>query len=159
MESEHRDTHIVRNALVFSMTIIVGIVGYFYYTNVFRDKPQDLIETQSEKIEFGTRVPQGFPQDILTEADVLFEQSYSLVYPDQRQHTVVFSTTRSLEESQQMYAEYLRLNNWIISNESSNEATASFYATKEPKEMNVFVFFDEGTAKNMVSISVLEKIK
>lgn len=159
MESENNNKHIMRNALIFSITIILCVGGYFYYTNIFHKEVQNLIEIEPQKTEYGTVAPQDFPQDFLSEVNSPLEQSYALEYPSQKQQTIVFESARSLEENQRIYTEYLQNNGWAITANSFDEKTIFFYAIKESTELSILVFFDESVAKNKVSISVLNTTK
>lgn len=157
MEPEIHNAHTMRNALIFSITIILCIGGYFYYTQFFQKKIQNPDEPR--KIEYGTTAPQDFPREFLSEVSAPLEQSYALKYPDQKQETIVFESTRSLEENQRIYTDYLISNKWLILANSFDEKTVSFYATNESMEMNILIFFDESVATNKVSISVLDTSK
>lgn len=156
MESENNDTHIMRNALIFSVTILLCVGGYFYYTQFVQKKVQ--VSDGPKKTEYGTVAPQDFPQDFLSEVNTPLEQSYVLEYPNQQQQTIVFETIKSLEENQRVYNEYLQNNGWNITENLSDEISVFFYAVKENKEVNILVFFDESVAKNKVSISVLDTL-
>lgn len=153
MEPEIHNAHTMRNALIFSIAIILCIGGYFYYTRFFQKKIQN--PDEPKKTEYGTALPQDFPREFLSEVSTPLEQSYVLEYPDQKQETIVFESARSLEENQKIYADYLTSNKWLILANSFDEKTVSFYATKESMEMNILIFFDESVATNKVSISVL----
>ncbi len=154
MESENNDKHIMRNALIFSITIMLCVGGYFYYTQFVQKELQ--ITDEPKKTEYGTVAPQDFPQDFLSEVNTPLEQSYMLEYPSQKQQTIVFESTKSLEENQRIYTEYLHNNGWSITTNSFDEKTIFFYAIKESTELSILVFFDESVAKNKVSISVLD---
>ncbi|OHA79799.1 MAG: hypothetical protein A2V96_02070 [Candidatus Yonathbacteria bacterium RBG_16_43_6] len=147
----------MRNALIFSITIMLCVGGYFYYTQFVQKELQ--ISDEPKKTEYGTVAPQDFPQDFLSEVNTPLEQSYVLEYPNQKQQTIVFETARSLEENQRIYTEYLQNNGWAITANSFDEKYVSFYASKEGAELNIVVFFDESVAKNKVSISVLNTTK
>lgn len=154
MESENNDKHIMRNALIFSITIILCVGGYFYYTQFIQKKVQ--VSDEPKKTEYGTVAPQNFPREFLSGVSTPLEQSYTLEYPDQQQQqTIVFETAQSLEENQRIYNEYLQNNGWTITTNSSNDSNVFFYATKGSAELNILIFFDESVAKNKVSISVL----
>jgi len=157
MESGTHDKHIMRNALIFSITIILCVGGYFYYTQVVQEKIE--ISVEPKKTEFGTVAPQDFPRELLSEVITPLEQSYVLEYPSQKQQTIVFESTRSLEENQRIYTEYLQNNGWSITTDSFDEKTIFFYALKESTELSILVYFDESIAKNKISISVLSTSK
>lgn len=154
MEPGIHSAYTMRNALIFSITIVLCVGGYFYYSQFIQKKVQ--ISDEPKKTEYGTIAPQDFPRELLAEVNTPLEQSYALEYPGQQQQTIVFETVRSLEENQRIYNEYLQNNGWHIITDSSGEKNVFFYATKESMELNILVFFDESVAKNKVSISILD---
>lgn len=154
LESENNDKHIMRNALIFSITIMLGVGGYFYYTNVFHKEVQNLIEIEPQKTEYGTVAPQDFPQDFLSEVNTPLEQSYVLEYPGQRQSTIVFVSEKSITDIQKIYTDYFVNNQWVIMNNSVDIDSVAFYAKKGTDEINLVV--SRRDAVTQVSMSVVK---
>ena len=120
----------------------------------FRKLPESF--PKPTKINFEAIVPTDFPTNIPLEKGVKLEQSYSLDYPGQKQLSVVFFSAKTVEENADLYADFLKKQNWNISNTYKGEKISSFYATKEEYEINVTIV-DE-VSPILVSISVLRKL-
>lgn len=123
--------------------------------------PQELQESfpKPTKTEFATTTPEGFVSDVPLEEGIFFEQSYSFEYPEQKQLSVVFYSSKSAKENFDLYVNYIQENNWMTLNTYESEKLFSLYAVRENNNLNVTIS-DESTEMFMrseVSISVLVK--
>ncbi len=124
----------------------------------------DNVETrvEAEKLDYGTTTPSGFPSDIPVEEGAELEESYDLNYDGQRQLTITFPSTKTVEENYALYEDFLLKNSWDISNKYTEQKIASLYGTKWDidlsYETNVTIIESIGatSTKSQVSISVLE---
>lgn len=124
-------------------------------------KEDQAVKTSSEpkKTDFGTNLPTDFPTDIPVEKGVKVDQSYSLNYEGQKQLTIVFPSNRTVKENYTLYEDFLKKQNWNISNKLEKNEIASLYGTKGSNDINVTI--SENTSatsmKSQVSISILKK--
>ncbi|MCR4286179.1 MAG: hypothetical protein NUW00_04765 [Candidatus Kaiserbacteria bacterium] len=110
------------------------------------------------RTDFGASVPDGFVADIPVEGGVMFEQSYSLEYPEQKQLSVVFPSALNVKENYILYEDFLKDQGWNVLNRYESDMVSSLYATKENEEVNVTIGeLGAGMAKSQVSISILKK--
>lgn len=154
MESENNDKHIMRNALIFSMTIMLCVGGYFYYTQFVQKELQ--ISVEPKKTEYGTVAPQDFPQDFLPEVNTPLEQSYTLDYPEQRQSTIVFVSGKSITDIQKTYTDHFVNNQWEIMSNSVDTDLVAFYAKRDATEINLVATRQDVVTQ--VSISVINPL-
>jgi len=112
-----------------------------------------------ETINFGTSTPPDFPINIPIEKGSKFEQSYATYYPEQKQLTIVFRSTKTVKENYTLYADFLKKENWVISNKNESDGVSFLYGTKGSNDINVTISSDISTisTKSQVSISILEK--
>lgn len=108
------------------------------------------------KTEFGTSIPHNFIADIPLEEGVVFEQSYSLEYPEQEQLSVVFFSSKAVSDNYVVYKDFLSEQNWMVLNTHEGEEVSSLYAVKEDTIINVTIG-SSIDAQSEVSISVLKK--
>lgn len=117
-------------------------------------------QPEPEKTDFGASVPTDFPTDIPLEQGVKVEQSYGLNYVGQKQLTIVFLSVKTVKENLSLYADFLKKQNWIISNKYESAELSSLYGTKENNDINVTI--SENTLsisiQSRVSISILKKL-
>jgi len=149
--------------LIATSVIVITGVGLFTW-GIQKDnqnfKQQTVTPTQEpQKIEFGTKIPTDFPTDIPVEQGVTVEQSYSLNYVGQKQLTIVFPSSKTVEENYALYADFLKNKNWNISNKYESMKVSSLYGTKESNDINVTISDNTSnpSVKSQVSISVLKK--
>lgn len=119
-------------------------------------------ENQSQepkKTDFGTDMPTDFPTDIPIESGAKFEQSYGLNYDGQKQLSIVFLSAKTVKENYTLYADFLKKQNWNVSNTYDNPTVSSLYGTKDNNEINVTIgeSTSNASAKSQLSISVLKK--
>ncbi len=112
-----------------------------------------------EKTEFGSVVAPDFPTDIPLEAGAQISQSYSVNYAEQKQLTLVFLSTKTIQENYTLYAEFLKQQNWNVSNQYESETLSSLYGTKDQYSINITMSADTSASstQSQVSISVLKK--
>ena len=112
-----------------------------------------------EKTEFGSVVAPDFPTDIPLEAGAQISQSYSLDYTGQRQLTIVFTSTQTVQENYALYADFLKQHDWTLVNQHESETLSFLYATKEQNAINVTLSADVSASpdQSQVSISVLKQ--
>jgi len=150
------------------LTLIVLVVVIIFVVLVVNQKrnvaptptPQVAeLSQEPQKIDFGTNMPTDFPTDIPVEKGVKVEQSYSLNYAGQKQLTIVFLSTKTVKENYTLYADFLKKQNWNISNKYESANVSSLYGTKESNDINVTISENISAAgvKSQVSISVLKK--
>lgn len=116
--------------------------------------------TTPQKTDFGTSMPPDFPTDIPIESGVQMEQSYSINSSGQKQLTIVFLSDKTVKENYSLYADFLKKQNWNISNTYESLKVSSLYGTKGNNDMNVTISENTSTTsiKSQVSISVLKKL-
>lgn len=121
--------------------------------------PSAVSTEEPQKSDFGTNMPADFPTDIPVEEGVKVEQSYSLNYAGQKQLTIVFPSTKTVKENYALYADFLKKQNWNVSNKYESPSVSSLYAAKENNDINVTISESATTpsVKSQVSISVLKK--
>lgn len=114
---------------------------------------------EPQKTDFGTSMPTDFPTDIPVEKGIKFEQSYGLNYAGQKQLTIVFQSTKTVKENYALYSEFLKKNNWNISNKYESPKLSSLYGAKENNDINVTISENSTTpsVKSQVSVSILKK--
>ncbi|MCK9345020.1 MAG: hypothetical protein M0P64_02755 [Candidatus Pacebacteria bacterium] len=122
---------------------------------------QTTISAQPVKTDFGISVPADFPADIPTEKGAKVEQSYSLNYANQKQLTIVFLSAKTVKENYNLYADFLKKQNWSVANTYEGIPVSSLYATKENNDINITISENISTPmiKSQVSISVLKNEK
>lgn len=111
-----------------------------------------------QKTTFGASLPTDFPTDIPVEKGIKFEQSYSLNYVGQKQLTIVFPSVKTVKENYALYTDFLKKQNWNISNKYESEELSSLYGTKGTFDINVTI--DKNIAapiQSQVSVSMLKK--
>ena len=151
--------------LILIATSVIVITGVVLFTWVIQKdnqnfKQQAVTPTQEpQRTEFGTNIPTDFPTDIPVEQGIAVEQSYSLNYVGQKQLTIVFISSKTVEENYALYADFLKNKNWNISNKYESIKVSSLYGTKESNDINVTISDNTSnpSAKSQVSISVLKK--
>ncbi len=140
--------------------IVVGIGTYFYF-NLIKRSPTvatNAISTEPTKTDFGENLPIDFPTNIPVESGVKVNQSYSLDYIGQKQLTIVFPSTKTIKQNYDLYTDFLKKDNWAVSNKYESITISSLYGTKERNDINVTISAGTGTStKSQVSISVLKK--
>jgi hypothetical protein len=148
---------------LFALTIVMVIVS-FVYLDVFERvvpvqntvvEPPKTVAVTEPRTDFGTTVPDDFPTTIPLEAGVVMNQSYSLDYPGQKQLTAVFLSKKTMKENYTLYADFLKKDQWTITNPYEGKTLSSLYALKGKNEMNITI--SAGEAGSEVSISVLKK--
>lgn len=151
-----------RTTLIVASILIVAGLGVFIVKqkSVQTAKDQTVaISPEPQRTDFRTNMPTDFPIDIPVERGVKVEQSYSLNYVGQKQLTFVFQSTKTVKENYSLYSDFLKKQNWIVSNKYESSKVSSLYGTKENNDINVTI--SENTAfapiKSQVSISVLKK--
>lgn len=149
-----------------SIVVVVGVVGFVVYkqkgkqgTIPVAEKINITTTPEPKRTDFGTKMPTDFPTDIPVEKGVKVEQSYSLNYVGQKQLTIVFLSTKTVKENYALYADFLKKQNWSISNKYESTKLSSLYGTKESNDINITISENTtaSTTKSQVSISVLKK--
>lgn len=131
--------------LVLYVTIKVGKEYLYKPTEMMTGVPPKDADTshttfpEPEKIDFGASFPTDFPADIPTEKDAKLTQSYSLDYPEQKQLSIFFDSTKTVKENYALYSDYAKKEGWNILNTEEKSNLSFLYATKESMEMNVTV--------------------
>lgn len=117
------------------------------------------VSTEPQKTDFGVSVPTDFPTDIPIENGAKVEQSYSLNYVGQKQLTIVILSVKTVNENYSLYADFLKLNGWNVSNKYESPKLSSLYGTKENNDINVTISENSSASsvKSQVSISILKK--
>jgi len=155
-----------RTILLVTASVVVLIeVTFIMYKqsvdNVAQPLAEQTVEKQSDlqKIDFGSEVPNDFPTDIPLEDGAEVEQSYGLNYAGQNQLTIVFPSTKTIKENYTFYADYLEKQNWIVSNKYESEKLSSLYGTKESNDINITISENiaSSSVESKVSISILKK--
>lgn len=116
------------------------------------------VATDPTRTEFGTKPPADFPTSIPLEQGADVTQSYSLGYTGKKQLTIVFSSTKTVKQNYDLYADFLKNDGWDGVNTYESATVSSMYAKKQGKEMNVTISAGapSATSKSQVSISVLD---
>ncbi len=147
---------------------VMGVVlyGFQYITERTIDTlpTENIVEIQESfpvptRIDNGPVAPIDFVDDIPLEEGVLFEQSYSLEYPEEKQHSVVFVSSKTAKENYALYTDFMKERNWMILNTHEGEGLFSLYAVKDENTVNVTIHEEtiDGNTKTEVSISILKK--
>jgi len=167
-------------ALVLIAIILIATAGFGIYIfqknkkvvtvpptqNIEQPVVKENIVTESQpqepqKTEFGTEMPTDFPSNIPVEKGAEVQQSYGLNYDSQKQLSIVFLSTKTVEENFALYKDFLEKQNWNIYNKYESPEISSLYGygTKESNEINVTISENtsNASAKSQVSISVLKK--
>lgn len=152
--------------------VVVLILFFFLYlyinlqksTNIVTEEhltvsPAVISNDNPKKTNFGEIPSPDFPTNIPLEEGVKINQSYSLDYIGQKQLTIVFMSMKTIKENYNLYADFLKKDNWNISNKYESKDLASLYAVKGQNEINVTISSNDSNTitKSMVSISVLKK--
>lgn len=142
--------------IVCGITVLALISG-IAYAYVY---PQNPVPQGPPRTDFGTSAPPDFPANIPVESDAKINQSYSLDYTGQKQLTIVFLSAKTVEENHSLYTDFLKNQNWDISNTYSTSSLSSLYGTKENYDINVTISKDSSntTVESQISISVLKKL-
>jgi hypothetical protein len=139
---------------------------YFYISYYYNKTPQIkdslvsvLVATttevvQNKKINFGTNLPPYFPTGIPIENGVILEQSYGFYYAGQKQVTVVFASTKTVEDNFSLYSTFFTKNGWVTSNQYIANGISTMYVTKGNTELNL-VISSSTLNKTQVSLSLL----
>lgn len=155
-----------RNILLVIASVVVLIaISFIMYkqseNKIVQPLAGQVAEKQNEpkRTDFGTKIPTDFPTDIPIEKGVKVEQSYSLNYVGQKQLTIVFLSTKTVKENYAIYADFLKKQNWSISNKYESTKISSLYSIKDSNEINITISNNTSAAstKSQVSISVLKK--
>lgn len=148
------------NILIGAMTIAMVVIGVLFYIQKNSKNVSQTSSQEPQKTEFGAKAPSDFPVDIPIEAGVQVEQSYGLNYVGQKQLTIVFLSSKTIEENYSLYSDFLKKQNWNIVNEYKSPKLSSLYGTKESYDINVTISENTSSpsAKSQVSISVLKKL-
>ena len=119
----------------------------------------ELVPQELQRTEFGTSMPTDFPADIPVEKDAKVDQSYRLSYTGQMQLAFAFESAKTAIENYDLYADFLKKQNWNVSNKYESATVSSLYGTKEANDINVTMSENAGAVgvKSQVSISVLKK--
>lgn len=145
----------IEGLLVILFVIIVAFVVVYFYPNLPQtpNTPIAITATSTEptRTDFGTASAPDFPSNIPVEQGVKVNQSYSLDYSGQKQLTIVFSTTKTVKQNYNLYADFLKKDGWAIANKYESVNVSSLYGTKQSNDINVTI------TKEQVSISVLKK--
>lgn len=148
----------IRDILIGVMTIAMVVVGSFAF-QMYRSSTVQSQEPQ--RTDFGASVPTDFPTDIPIEKGVRVEQSYGLSYAGQKQLTIVFLSAKTVKENYVLYANFLKKQNWSISNTYESTKISSLYGTKESNDINITMSDNSSgmsiSMKSQVSISILKK--
>lgn len=145
--------------LVIISVIVLIAVTFVMYKQSMKNVVQPLAEqTEIQKTDFGSEIPNDFPTDIPIEGAAEVEQSYSLNYTGQNQLTIVFPSTKTVKENYTLYTSFLEKQQWDISNKYESKKLSSLYGTKESNDINITLSENTATSsKSQVSISVLKK--
>lgn len=114
---------------------------------------------EPKKTEFGDKLPTGFPVSIPLEQDIHWDQNYSLDYSGWKQFTTIFSSRETVKKNYDLYTEFLKKDEWTISDTHESDEVSSLHALKERNELNATFLRNQsnGDVKSQVSISILEK--
>ena len=146
--------------------VTLGISAYLgYFSSNEKTETQSSVVTTTttqafvpKKTDFGTSTPANFPMTIPLEKGARVEQSFNLHYFAQNQLTFVFLSTKTVKENVALYSDFLKKQNWHISNTYASTTLSSLYATKGSQDINVTISEHTATStKSQVSISVLNK--
>lgn len=149
-----------------SIAVVVGVVVIAVYKQKGRqdvmpvsEKIKTTTAPEPKRTDYGTKLPTNFPADIPVEKGVKVEQSYSLNYVGQKQLTIVFQSTKTVKENYAIYEDFLKKENWSISNKYESAKLSSLYGTKDSNDINVTISESAvaSSVKSQVSISVLKK--
>ncbi len=157
------EIYLLKYLVVFLSIVILGVFFYVEKPNLgFNLKPLENEKTDNvpQKIDFGVNTPTDFPGDIPIEKGSKVEQSYGLNYAGQEQLTIVFFSTKTVNENYTLYSNFLEKQNWTISNKYESPKVSSLYGVKEGNDINVTISesLSAGiTTKSSVSISILKK--
>lgn len=152
--------------LIITVLLIVFVLTVLIVSQKRNTPPQPVTQTEQispipqepKKTDFSTSIPTDFPTDIPLEKGIKIEQSYSLNYTDQKQLTVVFPSTKTVKENYTLYTDFLKEQEWNISNKYESEDISSLYGMKEYSEINITISNNiSTTTKSIVSISILKK--
>lgn len=118
-----------------------GLLPVQKVTNLNKSAPTDLLAT--------------FPIEAGAEVD----QSYSLDYDEQKQHTVVFQSTKTVAENYSLYTNFLKEQNWNPVTRHETPKSSSLYGTKEGVYINVFITekISTSSVKSLVSVNILKQ--
>ena len=111
------------------------------------------------RTDYGKKVPSDFLSSIRVPERVVLTQSYILEYPDQKQLTITFPSTKSMKHNYNLYKDFLKEDQWVTTNAYESEHVSSLYGTKGNNDMNITITASETepTTSSNVSISVLKK--
>jgi len=160
MPEQHRTKDILIGVMTIAM-IVVGVTFYVYKNlRTTSQTASSTVAQEPQKTDFGTSVSSDFPTDIPIEEGVQVDQSYGLNYVEQKQLTIVFLSTKTVEDNYALYADFLEKQNWNVVNKYESTKLSSFYATKESNDINVTISGNSlaTSTKSQVSISVLKKL-
>lgn len=148
-----------------SIIIVAGVVLFAVYKQKGSKVPPPkteqtaVVSPEPQKTDFGTKMPTDFPTDIPVEKGAPVAQSYSLNYVGQKQLTIVFPSSKTVTENYILYTDFLKKQNWNISNKYESEKVSSLYGMKESNDINITISENTSSpsAVSQVSISVLKK--
>lgn len=110
-----------------------------------------------------TNLNKSTPTDLLAtfpiEAGAEVSQSYSLDYNGQKQHTVVFQSTKTVKENYSLYTNFLKEQNWNPVSRYETLKLSSLYGTKEGVYISVFITEKISTSsiKSLVNVNTLKQ--
>lgn len=115
-------------------------------------------KSSAPRKDFGQKVPDTFVKNIPLPEGATFTQSYSLEYPEQKQYTIVFGSTKTVQENYKVYASFLKNEKWYISNSQEGAQVSSLYAIYMTDTINITINESvSSSTKSQVSISLLKK--
>lgn len=148
-------------ALIGVSFFLMGVTLYGFYYLSSKNSGTLVTETIEEvgsqkpfeplRTEFGADLPTNFPTSIPIEEGALNEQSYSLAYPGQKQLTIVFPSTKTVNENYLLYIDFLTTDMWTVVSSYENDSIATLYAMKDNNDINITITAEQ------VSISVLKR--
>ena len=160
---------------LFAVVIAIGAITFVFSHSFFKGSVNTAVKSQEatvavtpsaevvtpeasekNKTDFGTKVPEDFPTDIPLEEGAGINQSYGLDYTGQKQLTMVFASKKTMKNNYALYADFLKKQQWTVSNQYESETLSALYGTKEGLAMNVTISVSTPTS-SQVSISVLKQ--
>lgn len=155
-------------ALLVLFLVVLAIFLYTYFLNkksetqkIVTNPSKSLNTTKADytkKIFKENSIPLEFSQEVTLPKGISLEQGYVLQYPTQKQITVVFASTKSMQENYLYYSGFLTKENWDMFNNYQGDTVSSLYANKGNVDINITVSKTIATStKASVSISIFGK--
>ncbi len=150
--------------------IVVGVIilgaiilaVYFYSTTKKQAQAPVVVVPVStpepKRTDFGTKAPADFPTNIPVEQGAKITSGYSLEYPNQKQLTIVFSSTKTIKQNYDLYTEFLKRDSWTVSNVLESATISALFGKKWDNDINITISAGANATKgSQISISVLKK--